>query len=240
MPQASGGLALLSALLLLFMPTANAGGGSTDGDGGDHATSSIFDIGGLTSDTRQINRTFLVMIVVTVLLELFMHGVLRWSPPYARLLIIELQKELMLLGLVAFIVVSIEGVWKSAGVQCITLSTILTLSHLRPFPLLSVMCRLPIGVWQCHRVYCNQPNPPPPKFSKSWWHQLCPNLHPNVQRTLLQPARPSLSLMGKMCSVGSQEEVLHCPCSEEGVTKKLMEGCSALRFLLVCTMCLTP
>ena len=31
---------------------------------------------------------------------------------------------------------------------------------------------------------------------------------------------------------GPQEEVLHCPCSEEGAGRKLMNGCSAWRLLL--------
>ena len=45
---------------------------------------------------------------------------------------------------------------------------------------------------------------------------------------------------GDMCSCsrlcGTQEEVLHCPCSEEGAGRKLMNGCSTLRILLIC-MC---
>ena len=35
-------------------------------------------------------------------------------------------------------------------------------------------------------------------------------------------------------------EILHYPCSAVGPARKLMNGCSALRILLACIMCLTP
>ena len=71
----------------------------------------------------------------------------------------------------------------------------------------------------------------------------CPNLHPNVQsspqRSLPQPARPSLSLMGNMCSSSRR-----CAAARGSFTLSLFsspgsrraEGCSTLRFLLVCIM----
>ena len=58
-----------------------------------------------------LNRSFLIVIVVTVLLEMSMHQFMLTAPPYAKLLIAELQNELMLLGLVALIIVAIESVW---------------------------------------------------------------------------------------------------------------------------------
>ena len=49
-------------------------------------------------------------------------------------------------------------------------------------------------------------------------HQQLPNVHPNLSR--LQPARPSLSLMGSCAAVQgyvrSYKEALQCPCSASG------------------------